>query len=83
MCCAETLGPPFLKPGLRLYAYVHTLFVAEAARNLGIGAALMAKAEEFARLRGLRSIAVGHLHGNEGAGRLYGRLGFHAIPSNG
>ncbi len=38
----------------------------------------MARAEEFARMRDLRSIAVGHLHGNEGAGRLYERLGFRA-----
>ncbi len=37
ICCAETLGPPFLRQEGRLYAYVHTLIVAEPARKLGIG----------------------------------------------
>jgi GNAT superfamily N-acetyltransferase len=55
--------------------------VADGARGLGIGAALIGQAEAFARAQGVRSLAVGHLAGNAGAGRLYERLGLkpHAI----
>lgn len=76
MCCAVAYGPPFLKEDVRTFVYVHSLVVAEAARGGGIGAALMAGAEDFARGQGLRAIVVAHLAGNEGAGRLYERLGF-------
>jgi GNAT superfamily N-acetyltransferase len=81
LCCAITLGPPYLKDSLRRYVYVHTLVVADGARGLGIGAALIGQAEAFARAQGVRSLAVGHLAGNAGAGRLYERLGLkpHAI----
>lgn len=76
MCCAVAYGPPFLKEEVRTFLYVHSLVVAEAARGGGVGAALMAGAEDFARAQGLRAMVVAHLAGNEGAGRLYERLGF-------
>jgi GNAT superfamily N-acetyltransferase len=81
MCCAVTLGQPYIREDVRTYVYVHTLVVSEAARGAGVGAALMGEAESFARGQGVRSIAVGHLAGNLGAGRLYERLGFqpHAV----
>ena len=76
MCCAVAYGPPFLKEEVRTFLYVHSLVVAESARGEGIGAALMAGAEDFARGQGLRAVVVAHLAGNDGAGRLYERLGF-------
>lgn len=76
MCCAIACGPPFLKEEVRAFLYVHTLVVAEAARGQGVGGALMQAAEDFARAQGLRAMVVAHLAGNEGAGRLYERLGF-------
>lgn len=81
VCCAITIGPPFLSEAARTYAYVHTLVVAAPARGAGAGEQLLAHAEAFARGQGVRAIAIGHLAGNEGASRLYGRLGFapHAI----
>ncbi len=78
LSCAITHGAPFLKPEVRMYAYVHSLVVAETARGQGIGEALMRAAEDFARSQGMRSLAVGQLAGNEGAGRLYERLGLRA-----
>jgi ribosomal protein S18 acetylase RimI-like enzyme len=81
VCCAITEGGPFIRDDVRTYGYVTTLVVAESARRLGIGEALMMAAEGFTAGQGLRSFAVGHVAGNEGAARLYERLGLkaHAI----
>jgi GNAT superfamily N-acetyltransferase len=81
LCCAITQGPPYLREEVRMYAYVETLVVAASARGTGLGERLMREAEAFARGQGLRSLAVGHLAGNDGAGRLYDKLGLapHAI----
>lgn len=81
VCCAITQGGPFIREDVRTYGYVTTLVVAPEARQLGIGEALMRAAEDFTRAQGLRSFAVGHVAGNDGAARLYERLGLrtHAI----
>lgn len=81
VCCAITEGGPFIREDVRTYGYVTTLVVAPDARRAGIGEALMRAAEDFTRGQGLRSFAVGHVAGNEGAARLYARLGLktHAI----
>jgi GNAT superfamily N-acetyltransferase len=66
---------------MRPYAYVAELFVREAARGTGAGAALIAHAEALAASRGSRQMRIGVLSGNDGAERLYRRLGFapHAL----
>ena len=71
----------FVREELRPYAYVSELFVSEAARGAGVGAALMSEAERLAAVRGVRRLMVGVLAGNAAAERLYARLGFapHAI----
>jgi GNAT superfamily N-acetyltransferase len=71
----------YVREELRTYAYVSDLFVREEVRGLGVGKALMAEAERFARERGLRRLMIGVLSGNARAEQLYTRLGFapHAI----
>jgi GNAT superfamily N-acetyltransferase len=66
----------FVREELRPYAYVSELFVSEAARGAGVGAALMLEAERLAAARGVRRMMVGVLAGNAAAERLYARLGF-------
>lgn len=57
-------------------AMEHTLYLAEAARGAGLGAALMAHLEAHARLRGAR-IMVGAITGdNAGSLRFHTRLGY-------
>lgn len=75
LCCTMAIGPASMREQVRSFALVSNLVVGEGSRDLGIGSALMAEAESFARAQGLRSLVVGHLAGNEGAGRLYERLG--------
>ena len=58
------------------YAYISDLGVREAARGRGIGGALLAAAETFARERGARWLRISVLAGNEGARRLYRESGF-------
>jgi len=57
-------------------AYVDELAVAESWRGRGVGTVLMAALEEWARGRGAISVALDHFHTNDGAHRLYERLGF-------
>ncbi|HXA27579.1 MAG TPA: GNAT family N-acetyltransferase [Candidatus Angelobacter sp.] len=56
--------------------YVDELAVSPSWRGRGVGTALMAAVEEWARGKGALSVALDHLHTNEGAHRLYERLGF-------
>lgn len=55
--------------------YVDELAVSVPWRGRGVGTALMAAVEEWARGKGALSIALDHLHTNDGAHRLYERLG--------
>ena len=55
---------------------VDSLAVSPASRGLGVGAALMQKAEEKARAMGKRRMSLGVIGENEGAIRLYERLGY-------
>ena len=58
------------------YAYVSDLVVLPAHRRRGLGRALLERAEAYARREGARTLRVGVLARNDGAGRLYHRLGF-------
>jgi ribosomal protein S18 acetylase RimI-like enzyme len=57
-------------------AYVDELAVAGGWRGRGIGTALMAHGEAWAKGNGAKSIMLDHLHTNAGAAKLYQRLGF-------
>jgi len=56
--------------------YVEELAVAPEWRGRGVGTVLMAAVFEWARGKGALSVALDHFHTNEGAHRLYERLGF-------
>jgi GNAT superfamily N-acetyltransferase len=58
------------------YAYVSDLVVRSAYRRRGLGRALLEQAEGFARGAGASLLRVGVLARNEGARRLYARMGF-------
>ncbi len=64
-------GRPFLN--------VHDLAVDASAQGRGVGTALLAEAERLARSRGCCKVTL-EVHGtNEGAKRLYTRLGFESL----
>lgn len=58
-------------------AHLHHARVAEGMRGRGIGSSLVRRAEEEARKRGFAEITLGVDETNEGAVRLYQRLGYH------
>ena len=55
---------------------IQDVFVPEDLRGRGIGTRLAQAAEELARARGYAAISIGTSVANEGALRLYRRLGF-------
>jgi GNAT superfamily N-acetyltransferase len=75
---ALTLGKAgaFVPEDVREQVFVENLVVAEPRRGQGIGHALLAHAEDLARLHGFRAICLGLVPGNEGAEHLYRRAGF-------
>jgi GNAT superfamily N-acetyltransferase len=60
----------------RRHAYVAELFVAGALRGQGVGRALIAACEDWARGRGLHVMQIGVLPGNVRAHALYRREGY-------
>jgi GNAT superfamily N-acetyltransferase len=76
MCLVVDMAPPFVRAELRRHLCVADLVVDAACRGRGIGRALLAEAEAFARRQGLRHIFIGVVHGNDGADRLYAAQGF-------
>lgn len=67
---------PFIPADIRDHVHVENLVVAEDYRQRGIGKALLGKAEDLARRRGLRSITLGVVSGNTPAEETYRRAGF-------
>ncbi len=55
---------------------VDSLAVARSSRGMSVGTALMQKAEQKAVSMGKRTTSLGVIGGNEGAARLYERLGY-------
>jgi GNAT superfamily N-acetyltransferase len=76
MCLVIQMAPPFVRAELRRHLYVAELVVDESARGRGFGAALLEEAERYARDNGLGHILIGLTAGNDGADRLYERLGY-------
>jgi GNAT superfamily N-acetyltransferase len=60
----------------RLYGYVSELFVAETARGIGVGRALLAACDDWGRERKLKLMMIGVLAGNRRAAEIYAQAGF-------
>jgi GNAT superfamily N-acetyltransferase len=60
----------------RTYGYIAELFVSEEVRRQGIGRALIAACEQWARERGLKAMIIGALARNETAFAAYRSAGF-------
>ena len=69
-------GEVFVIPEERHYAYIFELFVVEAMRGKGIGRALIAACEEWAKTKDFKTILIGVLAGNTNAARLYRNAGY-------
>ncbi len=61
---------------LRAIGILEDLYVAEAARNAGVGGALLDAAERYARERGLVRLTLSTAHKNRTAQRLYLARGY-------
>lgn len=66
----------YVRAEARRLAYIAELFVAEAVRGTGMGRALIAVCEDWARSRKLDTIEIGVLAGNQRARSVYERAGF-------
>ena len=72
----EDMNETFVEERERLHGYVSELFVAEAARGLGVGRALLAACDDWARARKLTVMMIGVLPGNRRAAGIYVQAGF-------
>jgi len=63
----------YLEPGPE--PWLESLHVASAERGRGVGTALLRELAALLVNRGYRTMSLGVVKGNEGAGRLYSRLG--------
>jgi GNAT superfamily N-acetyltransferase len=61
------------------YAYVSDLVVQDASRRRGIGRALLARAEAYARSLGMGTIGIGVMAGNRDARALYEARDYHEV----
>jgi ribosomal protein S18 acetylase RimI-like enzyme len=76
LLCVIEAAQPYLSEEFGMHAYIAELVVTEAARGQGLGRAMIAEAEAYARARDMRSILIGVLAGNDAADRLYEQLGY-------
>jgi GNAT superfamily N-acetyltransferase len=60
----------------RRFVYISELYVEEAARGGGIGRALIASCEDWARAQGICIVKIGVLAGNTRAAAVYARAGY-------
>ena len=60
------------------YAYISDLVILPDWRRLGIGRALLTRAEMYARALGMDAIGIGVMAANRAALDLYGARGYHA-----
>jgi GNAT superfamily N-acetyltransferase len=72
----EGHAPVFVTEDERRYAHVAELFVEEAVRGKGVGQALMAACEDWARTHSFATIRIGHLTHNARAGAIYEKAGY-------
>src|SRR5262249_29160615 len=72
----ETEDDVFVVASERRIAYIDELYLTDAARGTGIGRALIARCEAWAKGRGIGVIRIGVLPGNARAKAVYERAGF-------
>jgi GNAT superfamily N-acetyltransferase len=60
----------------RRYFYISELYVEEGLRGKGIGRALIASCEDWARAQDIRIARIGVIHDNDGAAATYARAGY-------
>ena len=72
----EFKGEAFVVPEERDYAYIFELFVVETMRGAGIGRALIATCEDWAREKNFKTIQIGVLAGNTRAAKIYREAGY-------
>jgi GNAT superfamily N-acetyltransferase len=76
LCAVTDMAPVYIRRDARRHVWIADLIVAEGMRGQGIGKALLAAAETFARDRGLKHILIGVLAGNTAADGLYAAMGY-------
>lgn len=69
-------APPYVIAAERRRAYVSELFVESSARGQGVGRALIAACEDWARAQGVCVIQIGHLSANARAAKVYEEAGY-------
>ena len=72
----ERMQEIYVVPQDRRTAYIAELYLAEAARGIGAGRALIAACEDWARARGITVMHIGVLPGNARAHDVYRAAGF-------
>ena len=72
----EDGGDVFIRAEERAYGFLAELYVVEAARGAGVGRALIAACEDWARGCGLVSLRIGLLARNVDALKVYERAGY-------
>lgn len=76
LLCVIEKADAYIREHLAMRAYIAELVIAEGHRGQGLGQKLIVAAEDFARGRGMPSIFIGVLAGNEPADRLYEHVGY-------
>jgi GNAT superfamily N-acetyltransferase len=66
----------YVEAGRRRHLYISELFVEEGMRGSGVGKALIAACEDFARAQGLKIVRIGVLADNHRAKAVYLGAGF-------
>jgi len=72
----EDEGDIFIRAEERVHGFLAELYVVEASRGAGVGRALIAACEDWARGRGLVSLRIGLLARNADALKVYERAGY-------
>jgi GNAT superfamily N-acetyltransferase len=72
----EAENEVFVHADERIYGYISELYVAESMRGQGVGRALIAACEDWARERGLKVMMIGALTKNTRAHTIYRDSGF-------
>lgn len=72
----EEDAPVYVLEDERRFAYISELFVEEALRGQGVGQALIAACEDWARTHGHATIRIGHLTANTRTGQMYEKAGY-------
>jgi GNAT superfamily N-acetyltransferase len=76
LCAVIDLAPVYIRADLRRHVWIADLIVTEGMRGQGIGKALLAAADTFARDRGLKHILIGVVVGNTATDGLYAAMGY-------